>query len=107
MTPFGCPVEPEVKRNFAIVSGPVLAWAASTAAVGLAAMSSAKAMLRRSAAGVVATTISTPGGTAAAIAGAKAVPFAAKTRPGVRISTMALSLPKSFDISEYGTEIGA
>ena len=37
MTPFGWPVEPEVKRIFAIVSGPTLACAASTAGVGCVA----------------------------------------------------------------------
>ncbi len=42
-----------------------------------------------------ATTISTPAGTVAAMARANAVPLAANTRPGVRISIMALSLPKS------------
>ena len=36
MTPFGWPVEPEVNRIFATVSGPTLACAASTAAVGCA-----------------------------------------------------------------------
>ena len=46
-------------------------------------------------------------GTAAAMARAKAVPFAAKTSPGDSSCMMALSLPKSVDSSEYGTEIGA
>ena len=32
ITPFGVPVEPEVNRNFAIVSGPTMACAASSAA---------------------------------------------------------------------------
>ena len=31
MTPFGVPVEPEVNRNFAIVSGPILAAACARA----------------------------------------------------------------------------
>ena len=42
ITPFGMPVEPEVNRNFAIVSGPTLACAASTAAVGTVDASSSK-----------------------------------------------------------------
>ena len=46
------------------------------------------------------TTISTPAGTVAAMARANAAPSAANTRPGVRMSMMALSLPKSCDSSE-------
>ena len=46
------------------------------------------------------TTISMPGGTAASIARANGLPSAANTRPGVRISMIDLSLPKSLDISE-------
>ena len=37
MTPFGTPVDPEVKRIFATVSGPTAAWARSTASVGVVA----------------------------------------------------------------------
>jgi hypothetical protein len=36
ITAFGAPVEPEVKRNLAIVSGPTRACAASTSALGVA-----------------------------------------------------------------------
>ena len=52
MTPFGWPVEPDVNRIFAIVSGPTLACAASTAAVGSRADSSANARHRPVACGV-------------------------------------------------------
>ena len=94
MTPFGWPVEPEVNRNFAIVSGPTSAWAASTAGVGVGASSSAKASRAGRAADAATHNLDARrhgGGKARA----KAVPFAAKTRPGVRMSKMALSLPKS------------
>jgi hypothetical protein len=50
--------------------------------------------------GLAVTTMSMPGGTAASIARAKAWPLAANTRPGVRISMIDFSLPKSLDISE-------
>src|SRR5262245_2648548 len=41
MTAFGVPVEPDVNRNLAMVSGPTAAWAASVAAAasGVAALS--------------------------------------------------------------------
>ena len=99
MTPLGFPVEPEVNRIFATVSGPTLAWAASTAWVGCAASRSANSVAGRSPAFAV-TTISTPRGTAASMARENALPFAAKTRPGVSVSMIDLSLPKSLDISE-------
>ena len=100
MTPFGWPVEPDVNRIFAIVSGPTLAWAASTAAVGREPDSSANAVIGRLPAGFSVTTTSASAGTAAAMARANAVPFAAKTRPGVRISMMLLSFLKSCETSE-------
>jgi hypothetical protein len=53
------------------------------------------------------TTISTPAGTAASIARANILPSAANTRLGVRSAMIDFNLPKSLDISEYGTEIGA
>ena len=90
-----------------MVSGPTLACAASTAAVGVVAARSANSVARRSGGGFAVTTISTVSGTVAAIARANAAPLAAKTRPGVRMSMMVLSLPKSCESSEYGTEIGA
>jgi hypothetical protein len=100
ITPFGCPVEPDVNRNLAIVSGPTPACAASTAEVGRASSNSAKRVAGRPSGGLAAIATSTEVGTPAAIARAKAVPFAAKTRPGVRISMIAVSFLKSCDISE-------
>ena len=47
ITPLGSLVEPEVNRNLAIVSGPTRAWAASTAAVGAVASSSANGVTSR------------------------------------------------------------
>src|ERR1019366_7691361 len=85
ITPFGWPVEPEVNRIFATVSGPTLACAALTTGVGCALASFANNVDGRSLAGFVVTTTSTPTGTVAAMARAKVAPFAAKTRPGVRI----------------------
>ena len=92
ITPFGWPVEPEVNRIFAMVSGPTLACAASTAAVGVVAARSANSVALRFGGGLAVTAISTSCGTVAAMARAKASPLAAKTRPGVRMSTMVLSL---------------
>jgi hypothetical protein len=100
ITPFGCPVEPEVNRIFATVSARTAACAASTAAVGRASSNSAKCVARGPGGGFVVTTTSTEAGTAAAMARANATPFVAKTRPGVRISMIAVSFLKSCDISE-------
>src|SRR5580658_2156984 len=100
MTPFGWPVEPEVNRNLAILSGPTLSCATSTAGVGCAAKSSLKEVQLRPAGGAEVATTSTSDGTAAAVARADAAPLAANTRPGVSSAMMAFSLPKSADISE-------
>ena len=100
MTPFGCPVEPEVKRIFATVSGPTSACAASTAGVACAPDSFANGVVGRSLAGFVVVITSTSGGTVAAMARANTVPFAAKTRPGVKISMMPLSFLKSCETNE-------
>jgi len=82
MTPFGWPVEPEVNRILAMVSGRISACATSTAGVGCTFARSVNSVAARSFGGFAVTATSTPGGTAAAMARAKAVPFAAKTRPG-------------------------
>src|ERR1700722_8676373 len=82
MTPLGWPVEPEVNRILAMVSGAILACAASTAGVGCVSHSAANSVADRSLGGFAVTATSTPGGTAAAMARAKAVPLAAKTKPG-------------------------
>ena len=100
MTPLGWPVEPEVNRIFATVSGPTRACAASTADAGTASANVANVVAGRSAGAFAVTATSTWGGTAAAMARAKAEPSAAKTRPGVRMPMMLRSLPKSCDNSE-------
>src|ERR1700730_15000358 len=82
MTPLGWPVEPEVNRILAMVSGAILACAASTAAVGCALARSANSGAGRSLGGFGVSVISTPGGRAGPVARAKAVPLAAKTKPG-------------------------
>src|SRR5579863_10513607 len=107
ITPFGWPVEPEVNRILAMVSGPTPACAASTAAVGCVAARSANSVAFLFGGGVLVTAISTFSGTVAAIARANAAPLAAKTNPGVRIPIILFSFWKSCDSSEYGTEIGA
>ena len=63
MTPLGWPVEPDVNMNFAIVSGPTLAKASSTASVGGVFSSSENSVARRPGGGLRTTTISTSGGT--------------------------------------------
>jgi hypothetical protein len=84
MTPLGAPVEPEVNRIFATVSGPTPAAAASTAAVGAVLASVSNAVVGRSFGAASATTTSASAGTVAAMAAAKAWPFSANTRPGRR-----------------------
>ena len=84
-TPLGVPVEPEVKRIFATVSGPIRANASSTRAVGVASSSAAIGV-------AVAPT--------AASAGAKRAGSEQYTRPGRSSSKIDLSFAKSFDISE-------
>ena len=83
-----------------MVSGPTLAWAASTAAVGSVISRSANDVVGRLPSGLAAVTISTPIGTALSMARANGLPSAANTRPGVSVSMIDLSLPKSVDISE-------
>ncbi len=100
MTPLGLPVEPEVNRIFAMVSGPTLACARIDRVGRLADEQFGEQRRRPLAGGLAVTTISTPIGTAASMARANGLPSAANTRPGVRISMIDLSLPKSLDISE-------
>src|SRR3954453_21532767 len=84
MTALGEPVEPEVKRNFAMVSGPTPAWAVSTALDGSTTAISANKWLVRPGTGWRVTISGTSGGTTASIAAAKRLPSAANTRPGVK-----------------------
>ena len=85
MTPLGLPVEPEVNRIFATVSGARRENATSSVDPGLVSSSLDTGV-------EVAPT--------AASAGANFSGSAAKTRPGLSSSKMYLSLAKSFDISE-------
>ena len=100
MTPLGFPVEPEVNRNFAMVSGVTLALAAATPASSSAPTRSANSVALRFSGGLWVTTSSASLGTAAAIARANGPPLLAKTRPGVSKPTIARNLPKSVDSSE-------
>ena len=81
----GVPVEPEVKRILAVVSGPIAANAASTRAVGVARSNASS--------GVAATP--TASSAAANFAGSLV-----HTSPGRTSSKMYFSLAKSFDIRE-------
>ena len=98
MTPLGSPVEPEVKRILATVSGPTRAKASSTAAVGRAARSSAKAVQSRPSGGFAPMTISAEPKSTARRAPANLAPSAAKTMLGASRAAMAFSLPKSRDM---------
>ncbi len=86
ITALGLPVEPEVSRNFAIVSGPTAACARSTAAVAGPASSAVNGVVLRPGTSPRVTTTSVPAGTTASIARPNFPPSAAKTRPGVRSS---------------------
>ena len=66
MTPFGSPVEPDVNRIFATVSGPTAAAAASTAPVGRVARSVANGVVALSRRLPSSVTISMQGATVAA-----------------------------------------
>src|ERR1022692_3229142 len=82
MTPLGFPVEPEVNRNFAIVSGVTLPLAAATPALSSGPTRSANSVALQSAGGLRVTTSSVSLGTAAAMARANAPPSLADTIPG-------------------------
>ena len=100
MTPLGAPVEPEVKRSLAMVSGPTFACAASTSGpAGFASIASSSEEGRVKG-GLTRAMTSTSLGTAASIAATNGLPSPTKTRPGVRIAMMAFSLAKSFATSE-------
>ncbi len=68
ITALGILVEPEVKRNLAIVSGPVAAMAASTAGVGSVASRSANGVVARPGTVPSVVTSSTPSPSVASIA---------------------------------------
>ena len=82
ITPFGRPVDPEVKRILAMVSPFTLACASSTAAVTGVARSALKGVEGIDAGADVETTSSQPRGSASVSARSNAAPSAANTRPG-------------------------
>ena len=100
MTPFGWPVEPDVNRNLAIVSGPTRRFASSIAGPGAVAASSENKIALRPAGGWRVTTISASAGTAAASALPNICPSDANTSPGVSRVKIWRSLPKSVETSE-------
>src|SRR5690606_8184411 len=109
MTACGSRVEPDVNRNFAIVSGPVASVAASTAEPTTVSAISSNAVARRPAsAGTksAVVTISTSEGTAASIAVRYRSAFAAKTSPGASVAITWRSFAKSRLTSEYAGETG-
>ena len=83
ITAFGLPVEPEVSRNFAIVSGPILSWTASRPANSGEAIRSASIVILRPGTDPNDATISVPSGTLAMSASANLSASSTKTRPGV------------------------
>ncbi|MNS90382.1 hypothetical protein D3C72_1244320 [compost metagenome] len=86
ITALGILVEPEVKRNLVMVSGPVACIAASMAGVAGVAASTSKRVVARPSSVPSASTTSVPAGTVAAMALAKRAASAANTRPGVSVS---------------------
>ena len=68
ITALGVPVEPEVKRNLAIVSGATEPCAVSAAPVALGASNVSNEVVARPAIGLRVTTTSTRGGTTASTA---------------------------------------
>ena len=100
MTPFGVPVEPEVNRSLAIVSGPAFASVRSTSAPAVVARIVSSVVARWVGGGFTFATISTSVGTAALIAAANGTPSSTNTRPGVNRAMIVLSLAKSLATSE-------
>src|SRR5262245_12101182 len=68
ITALGVPVEPEVKRNLAMLSGPTPAWAASAAPVALQASNASNKLVRRLGTGLRVTMTSTSAATVASMA---------------------------------------
>ena len=99
ITPFGMPVEPEVNRNFAMVSG-VDVCVRRIDRGGRLRRQLREQRRRPVRKRLRVTTSSTSGGTTASMARAYWLPSQANTRPGVSRLTMWRSLPKSEEISE-------
>jgi hypothetical protein len=105
ITPLGCRVEPEVKRNLAMVSGPSSACAASSSPRGEVASRLSKLRTARPSMPPSASTTVTSSGTVASMARAYCGPLA-KTSPGVELARIWRNLPKSCETNEYAVEIG-
>src|SRR5215467_9482089 len=92
ITPFGIPVDPEVNRIFATVSGPTRAKALLTSGPGSLACNWAIGVDLKPTESRAAPNLSAS---------------AAQTSPGRSSSKISLSLAKSLDISEYAGDTGA
>ena len=88
ITALGNLVEPEVNRNFAMVSGPVACIAASTAGVAVVASKLSKGVVARPVISPLCRTTSMSLPTAASIAFPYRLASAAKTKPGVKVVKM-------------------
>ena len=102
MTPLGSPVEPEVNRNFAIVSGPVASNAAATALASRRAPASASATAFAKPRVSLSPTMIAPSCRYAieSVAGPKADSDGAKIAPGVIRPMIARNFAWSFESSE-------
>lgn len=100
ITALGILVEPEVKRNLVMVSGPVARIAASMAGVAGVAASASNGVVARPSIAPSAITTSVPAGTVAAMARPKRAASAANTRPGVSVSSTWRSFSKSWLTTE-------
>ena len=96
ITALGNLVEPEVNKNFAIVSGPVACIAASTAGVACVVSKFSKVVIARPAISPLCNTTSISWPTAASIAFPYRLASAAKTKPGVKVVKMCRSFSKSW-----------
>ena len=88
ITPFGRPVEPEVNRILATLSGRTRARASSTAPVSGVSASAANGVASRPIGADDDTTSSVPKGSTARSAGSYSAPSAAKTRRGSTSATI-------------------
>ena len=103
-TPFGAPVDPDVSRIFATVSGPSAANARSTSACGAVAMRSSSASVPGGSSRAT-TTVGTRSAIASS-AGPNAAPSSANTMPGVHRPTIARTRSWSRLSSEYAVLSG-
>ena len=99
ITALGAPVEPDVNRNFAIVSGVIAAKALATSGVSGVAAIERNEIVSASPASLL-TIRAECSGAIAASAAANVLVLETKIAPGPSNLIMPLSLSKSFDISE-------